>query len=79
MKNNYPRLDVPESLRREMVAVARQFRKEATKSEQLLWQALRKKKLDGLKFRRKQPIGALESINATSPSPNLGEGKGGGE
>ncbi len=57
MKNDFPRLEVPESLRREMVEVARQFRKGATKSEQLLWQALRGKKLDGLKFRRQQPIG----------------------
>lgn len=145
MKSDFPRLEVPESLRREMVEVARQFRKEATKSEQILWQALRGKKLDRLKFRRQQPIGLfvvdfynstyrlvievdgpihdlqkqadqerqailetlglnvlrikaelvegslnaalemirakireLESTNANSPSPILGEGKGGG-
>ncbi len=57
MKNVYPRLEIPDSLRRQMVEVARQFRKEATKSELILWQALRGKKLDGLKFRRQQPIG----------------------
>ena len=57
MKNDFPRLEVSESLRRKMVGVARQFRKEATKSERLLWQALRGKKLDGLKFRRQQPVG----------------------
>lgn len=59
MKNDFPRLEVPESLRRKMVEVARQFRKEPTKSEELLWQALRGKKLDGLKFRRQQPIGSF--------------------
>ena len=57
MKNNFPRLEVSGSVRRRMVEVARQFRKEATPSERLLWQALRGKKLDGLKFRRQQPIG----------------------
>jgi very-short-patch-repair endonuclease len=57
MKSDFPHLEVPESLRRKMVEVARQFRKEPTASEQILWQALRGKKLDGLKFRRQQPIG----------------------
>jgi very-short-patch-repair endonuclease len=57
MKNEFPRLEVSESVRRKMVEVARQFRKEATESERILWQALRGKKLDGLKFRRQQPIG----------------------
>lgn len=40
-----------------MIEIARQFRKEPTKSEAILWQALRGKKLDGIKFRRQQPIG----------------------
>ena len=40
-----------------MLEIARQFRKEPTKSEAVLWQALRGKKLDGIKFRRQQPIG----------------------
>ncbi|MBI4761126.1 MAG: endonuclease domain-containing protein [Chloroflexi bacterium] len=40
-----------------MIEVARQFRKEPTRSEAMLWQALRGKKLDGIKFRRQQPIG----------------------
>jgi adenine-specific DNA-methyltransferase len=146
MKNNFPRLEVSESVRRKMVEIARQFRKEATESEKILWQALRGKKLDGLKFRRQQPIGMfvvdfynsnyrlvievdgpihdfqkhadqerrailemlglnilrikaeqveknlnavlemirakiceLDSISASSPSPKLGEGKGGGK
>jgi very-short-patch-repair endonuclease len=40
-----------------MVVIARSFRKEPTRSEAILWQALRGKKLDGVKFRRQQPIG----------------------
>ncbi|MCG8346963.1 MAG: endonuclease domain-containing protein [Chloroflexales bacterium] len=51
------RWDVPEALRAEMVALARQFRKEPTPSEALLWQRLRRRQLDGYKFRRQQPIG----------------------
>lgn len=56
-EGEYLRLEVPESLRRKMVEVARQFRKEPTHSEDILWQSLRGKKLDGVKFRRQQPIG----------------------
>ena len=40
-----------------MTEVARDFRKEPTPSEQLLWQALRNRQVDGRKFRRQQPIG----------------------
>lgn len=42
-----------------MMKVAREFRKEPTKSEAILWQALRGKKLDGIKFRRQQPMRPL--------------------
>ncbi len=57
MKNDSPRLNVSPDIRRKMIEIAREFRKEPTKSEALLWQALRGKKLDGIKFRRQQPIG----------------------
>ena len=57
MKNDFPRLVVPPEIRRRMVEVAREFRKEPTKSEAILWEALRGKKLDGIKFRRQQPVG----------------------
>jgi very-short-patch-repair endonuclease len=57
MKNNYPRIIVPPEIRRKMVEIARQFRKEPTKGEKILWGALRGKKLDGIKFRRQQPVG----------------------
>lgn len=57
MTSDFPRLEVSPELRRKMVEIARQFRKEPTRSEAILWQALRGKKLDGVKFRRQQPIG----------------------
>lgn len=59
VKNNFPRLDVSPELQRKMIEIARQFRKQPTKSEKILWQALRGKKLDGHKFRRQQPIGSF--------------------
>jgi very-short-patch-repair endonuclease len=59
MKEEVPRLEIPADLRRKMVEIARQFRKEPTPSEAILWQALRGKKLDGIKFRRQQPIGSF--------------------
>jgi very-short-patch-repair endonuclease len=57
MKNNFPRIIVPAEVRRKMVEIAREFRKEPTEGEKILWDALRGKKLDGIKFRRQQPIG----------------------
>ena len=51
------RWEVPEGLRRQMVEVARQFRKEPTPGEAILWAALRGRRLDGVRFRRQQPIG----------------------
>ena len=57
MQNDFPRLAIPPEVRRKMTEIAREFRKEPTKSEAILWQALRGKKLDGVKFRRQQPVG----------------------
>ncbi len=37
--------------------LARNLRKSSTESEKLLWKHLRLKQLEGLKFRRQQPIG----------------------
>ncbi|MBD2466045.1 endonuclease domain-containing protein [Oscillatoria sp. FACHB-1407] len=53
------RWEVPESLKQKMLEIARQFRKEPTSSEEILWQALRGRKLDNRKFRRQQPIGSF--------------------
>lgn len=52
-------MEIPEELRRKMVETARQFRKRPTPSEAILWQSLRGKKLNGIKFRRQQPIGSF--------------------
>ena len=57
MKNDYPRIAVPPDVCRRMVELAREFRKDPTPGEKILWEALRGKKLDGIKFRRQQPIG----------------------
>ena len=57
MKNNFPRLFVSPEIRRKMIEIAREFRKEPTEGEKILWESLRGKKLDGIKFRRQQPIG----------------------
>src|SRR5947209_16678215 len=51
------RWPVPEDLRRQMVEGARVFRKEPTPTEGQLWQAIRDRQLDGVKFRRQQNIG----------------------
>lgn len=57
MKNDFPRVKISSEIKRKTVETARQLRKEPTRSEHILWQALRGKKLDGIKFRRQQPIG----------------------
>jgi very-short-patch-repair endonuclease len=59
-----------EELQRKMVEVARKLRKEATSSEELLWQALRGKKFAGIKFRRQQPIGPFV-VDFYAPSQRL--------
>ncbi len=46
------RYQPPESHR----AYARAMRKDATRAENLLWQALRRKQLEGLRFRRQYPL-----------------------
>ena len=56
MKNDFPRIFLPPEIRRKMIEIAREFRKEPTEGEKILWGALRGKKLDGIKFRRQQPI-----------------------
>ena len=57
MKNDFPKIYISPEVRRRMIELARKFRKEPTRGEKILWEALRGKKLGGLKFRRRQPIG----------------------
>ncbi len=40
-----------------MRSIARQLRKRPTRSEHILWQAIRKRQLGGLRFLRQHPIG----------------------
>jgi len=67
MKKDFPHKKVPSGIKRKTLEVARQFRREPTRSEHLLWQALRGKKLEGVKFRRQQPIGnfVVDFYNST--------------
>jgi len=44
-------------LRSKLVSLSKGLRKRHTDAERLLWKHLRGKQLDGLKFRRQQPIG----------------------
>ncbi len=57
MKNDFPRINVTPEIRRRMLGIAREFRKVPTNGEKILWEALRGRKLDGIKFRRQQPVG----------------------
>jgi very-short-patch-repair endonuclease len=42
-----------------LLEAARQLRRDSTRSEDLLWQALRRKEFRGLKFRRQHPLGGF--------------------
>lgn len=51
--------DIPPEFKRRMHEVARNLRQRQTAAETMLWQSIRNKKLDGRKFRRQVPIGAV--------------------
>ena len=51
--------DIPPELERRMQAIARELRNNPTVAEDKLWQAIRKRRLDGRKFRRQVAIGAF--------------------
>ena len=51
--------DISPELERRMQSVARELRKNPTSAENQLWLALRKRQLDGRKFRRQVAIGAF--------------------
>ncbi len=53
------RWEISAELKERMTDVARQLRRKQTKSEEILWQAIRAAKLEGRKFRRQQPIGSF--------------------
>jgi very-short-patch-repair endonuclease len=56
---SYERWHVPPELKQKMHELASELRKEHTPSEEILWQALRNRKLNGRKFKRQNPIGAF--------------------
>jgi very-short-patch-repair endonuclease len=64
------RLEVPGDLKQKILQAARDLRKDPTCSEALLWQALRRKQLNGIKFRRQQPIGPFV-VDFYAPSIRL--------
>jgi very-short-patch-repair endonuclease len=57
VKKDFPRIHVPPEISRKMVEIAREFRKAPTKDEKILWDALRGKRLAGIKFRRQELVG----------------------
>lgn len=63
------RLSIPAHLRQRMVEVAREFRRQPTYTEDLLWQELRGGKL-GTRFRRQQPVGPFV-VDFFCPAANL--------
>ncbi|MDX2137691.1 MAG: endonuclease domain-containing protein [Chloroflexota bacterium] len=59
MTNDFPKISVSPALKQRMVEAARHLRAEQTPSEEILWQSLRNRRLNGWKFRRQFPIGAF--------------------
>ena len=55
----------------EFLARCRQLRHDATDAEQVLWQLLRGRQLDGLKFRRQYPLGGY-ILDFCCPAARLG-------
>lgn len=56
-KDDFQRIEISGFARYKILQAAREQRKNPTESEQILWESLRGKRLDGVKFRRQQPIG----------------------
>jgi adenine-specific DNA methylase/very-short-patch-repair endonuclease len=57
MESDRKKWEITDSLHKRMIEIARQLRREQTKSEAILWGALRNRQLEGRKFRRQYPIG----------------------
>ena len=51
------RLETRHRKRLEMIQIARDLRRRPTRSEALLWEAVRKRRLNGVRFRRQHPLG----------------------
>lgn len=70
MKPDRNRIKIPGNLEQKILQAARTIRKNPTRSEALLWQELRGKRLNGVKFRRQQPIGPF-IVDFYAPSIRL--------
>lgn len=70
MKPDRNRIRIPEDLKQKILQFARSMRKNPTRSEAMLWQELRGKKFNGIKFRRQQPIGPF-IVDFYAPSIRL--------
>ncbi len=64
------RIRIPQELHNQMIALARDFRREPTPTEAVLWKKLQRQQLDGYKFRRQQPIGPF-IVDFFCPSAGL--------
>jgi very-short-patch-repair endonuclease len=64
------KIKVSDDLKRKILQAARDMCKNSTPSEALLWQELRGKQLNGIKFRRQQPIGPFV-VDFYAPSLRL--------
>ncbi|GAB4371183.1 MAG: hypothetical protein Kow00121_12510 [Elainellaceae cyanobacterium] len=58
-KEEQEKWEISKATQKKMQEVARQFRKEPTASEAILWEALRNRKFENRKFRRQHPIGTF--------------------
>ncbi len=57
IKKEKRKIQVSPEIIQKMIVCARDFRKSSTKSEETLWQVLRNRQWNNLKFRRQHPIG----------------------
>ncbi|MBN1203036.1 MAG: SUMF1/EgtB/PvdO family nonheme iron enzyme [Anaerolineae bacterium] len=56
-EGNWERWEITPELAAKMTEIARRLRRESMPSEDILWQALRNRQLDGRKFRRQEAVG----------------------
>ncbi|MEX0749454.1 MAG: DUF559 domain-containing protein, partial [Dehalococcoidia bacterium] len=59
MASQRERMHVPNGVRLRMLEVARNLRRSSTPGEQILWQHLRGRRVDGRKFRRQHANGTF--------------------
>jgi very-short-patch-repair endonuclease len=70
MTSERNRIDIPDELKFKILRAARDLRKDPTPTEAILWAELRGKRLNGIKFRRQQPVGPF-IVDFYAPSLRL--------